>query len=105
MSFNKSEMAFDDLRPHLDRALGSERGIKIICENYAQAIVLRARFNYYRKLDRQSNSKTYPEDHPLHGHSIYDRIVLRVPKKGADNDHCVFLEKRMFDTWTVEEIK
>lgn len=104
MTFSKSLLAFDDLRPHFDRALGSERGIKVVCDNYSQATVLRARFNYFRKLDRQNNGKTYEEGHPLYNRSIYDRLVLRVPKKGAADDNCLFLEKRTADTWTTEEL-
>jgi hypothetical protein len=105
MNFSQSLLAFDDLRPHFDRALGSERGIKITCDSYSQAVILRARFNYYRKLDRQSNKRTYGEEHPLHNRSIYDRLILRVPKKGTADENCVFLEKRSPEAWKIEEIK
>lgn len=105
MPFSHSLLAFDDLRPHLDRALGAERGIKITCDNHGQAVILRARFNYYRTLDRQTNGRTYEEEHPLHRRSIYDRLIMRVPKKGTPDENCVFLEKRLSETWKVEEIK
>lgn len=103
--FSQSIFSFDDIKPHLDRALGSEKGIKVTCDSHKQAVILRARFNYYRTLDRKSNTKTYEEGHPLHGRSIYDRLVLRVPREGNPEDTSVFIEKRLPETWKIEEIK
>lgn len=105
MAFNQSPLAFDDLKPHFDRALEAEKGIKIVCDSFAQATILRARFNYYRKLDRQANTKVYEADHPLYGKSLYDKLILRVPKKGTVDSHCLYIEKRVPTDWKVEDLE
>lgn len=104
MNWNKSPLAFGDVRDAFERALNAERGIKITCASHGEAIILRSRFNYYRKLDRADNRNTYPEDHPLHGSSAYDRLVLRVPPKGAPDDTAVFIEPRKVEDLAIEDL-
>lgn len=105
MSYNKSLLAFDDIKPEFDKALLAKKGIKIRCDSHAKAIVLRSRFNYYRTADRKENAKSLEPAHPLHGRSVYDKLILRVPRKGDKDDNCVFLEKRSSEGWLVEEIE
>ena len=105
MSFSKSMFAFDDVKPTLDRALEAEKGIKVVCNNYGHAIITRSRFHYYRQMDREQNAKNYPPEHPLWNRSVYDKLILRVPKKGAPDAHCLYVEKRRAEDFQVEEIE
>jgi hypothetical protein len=104
MSYNKSLLAFDDVKPAFDRALEHPKGLRIKCETHAKAIVLRGRFNYFRGADRKENTKIYPNDHPLWNRSIYDKLILRVPKKGSEDENYVYLEKRSVDNFEIEDL-
>src|SRR5262245_58537559 len=104
MSYSKSVFAFDDVQPAFDKALAAEKGIRIVCASRSAAIILRSRFNYFRKLDRDENKKTYEPGHHLYGRSMYDRLILRVPPKGDANEHCVYIEKRDVSDLNIEEL-
>lgn len=104
MGFNLSPLAFDDIREAFDRALSAPKGIRIPCTSRGAAIVLRSRFNYYRKLDREENRKTYPPEHPMYGKSAYDKLVLHIPSKGHAEENVLFVEPRPSLELTIEEI-
>lgn len=100
----KSVNAFNDARELLDRALATPKGIKIACGSRQAATVLRARCNYFRKIDREENKKTYEEGHHLNGASAYDVLALRIPPKGAEGDSVLYIEPRLASQLEVEEI-
>jgi len=76
-------MAYKDCYEALNAALEHPKGVKIPCETREAAERLRARMHYARKLDRDDNAAIYPEtDHPLHGRSQYDILVVRVSMNG-----------------------
>lgn len=104
MSFNKSPLAFDDIRAIFEKALQTEHGVRIPCRNRATAVVLRSRFNYFRVQDREYNAKTYDPDHLMHGRSMYDKFVLRLPHQGAPDDHVLYIQPRSMGEMTVEEL-
>jgi hypothetical protein len=104
MSFNKSTLAFNDIQGAFARALETPKGIRIPCASRGAVITLRARFNYFRKLDRAENKRTYPSDHPMWGKSAYDRLVLRVPPKGHADEMVLFIEPHSIDDLIIEEI-
>ena len=104
MSYNKSPLAFDDIREALDRALAAPKGIRIPCANRGAAVTLRSRFNYYRKMDRSENRRNYTSDHPMHGKSAYDRLALRIPPKGTDQENVLYIEPHLISDMTIEEI-
>jgi hypothetical protein len=101
---NRSPNAFTDVVEAFDRALNAPRGIRIACGTYGQAIRLRQRFNYYRKLDRARNRDTYPPDNPLHGVSVYDSLELRIPPKADPNSNVLFIEPRLVENLIIEDI-
>lgn len=104
MSFNKSPLAFDDIRAIFEKALNSEHGLRIPCRSRAAAVVLRSRFNYFRVQDREFNKNTYDPDHLMHGRSMYDKFVLRLPYQGAPDDHVLYIQPRAIGDMTVEEL-
>jgi len=105
MSYNKSPLAFDDIAEAFERALNSPKGVRISCANRGAAIVLRSRFNYFRKLNREDNKRTYPTDHHLWNRSPYDKLILRVPPKGGPEEAVLYIEPRSIDDMTIEEIE
>lgn len=104
MSYNRSPLAFDDIREVFDKALNSNKGLRISCVNRGAAFVLRSRFNYFRTIDRRESAKIYPTDHPMWAKSAYDKLVLRIPAKGTDEENILYIEKRRADKLRFEEI-
>jgi hypothetical protein len=76
MSFNKAPIAFDDVREVLNQAIDTKNGIKITFETLAEGARFRQRAYYYIRQDRENSKKVYPEDHPMHGVSVYDKLCL-----------------------------
>jgi hypothetical protein len=101
----KSHHANEGLRPFLDEALNSENGIIMKCGSYGQAINTRHRLNALRVYDRKNSMLIYPTGHPMWGCSIYDSLVLSVPKEGEIGDNCIFIKKEDFSDIKVELIK
>ena len=104
MSYNKSPLAFDDIREAFERALNAERGIRITCVSRGAATILRARFNYFRWMNRKENAHTYEPDHPMWNRSVYDRLVLRIPPKGSPEEAVLYIEPRLVSSLSIEEI-
>lgn len=103
MGYSKAVNAFEDIEAAFERALQAPKGIRIACRSRGEAVVLRSRFNYYRKLDRKRNESIYEPDHPMHGRSPYDRLVLRIPPKG-NGDYILYIEPRSVEDLNIEEL-
>ena len=82
MSISTSIKAYQDCYPYLDQALESPIGIRIDVgsgsDGVGAAHQLRMRLHYARKLSRVEAEKVYPFDHPSHGVSVYDSLVIRI---------------------------
>lgn len=104
MSYNRSPLAFDDIREAFDRAISSPRGIRIACTSRGAAVMLRSRFNYFRKLNRAENVQIYSADSPMWNRSVYDKLVLRIPPKGDALENILFIEPRSIGDLQIEEI-
>jgi len=104
MGFSKSILAYDDVREVLDQALASESGVRLKFGSNGQAVSVRQRFNSFRKSDRGENRKIYAEDHLMHGRSVYDKLVLKVPKKGEPDDNYLYIHKRSAAWFEIEPL-
>src|SRR5262245_5072405 len=94
--FNKSPLAFDDIRELLDKALDRlPKALRVPCQDHSHAMSRRTRFNYFRAMDRDQNARTYPEGHPMHKKTPYDRLIFRIPRKGAPDDNYIYIEPRI----------
>ncbi len=96
----KSAYALEALREALDRALAAPKGIALTCDNRGHAVSTCARLNTLRVADRKRSLEIYPEDHPMYGCSIYDRLIIKVPK----GDQKVLIEKGDLSQFIVEDI-
>jgi hypothetical protein len=104
MSYNKSPLAFDDIAEAFERALAAPKGIRIPCASRGAAINLRSRFNYLRKINRTENRTVYGPEHPMHGRSIYDKLILRIPPREAADCTTLYIEPRSIEDLRIEEI-
>lgn len=77
MSYNTSITSYLDIRAALDRALESEKGVRLRFTDEKAAITFKGRWHTLRYLDRKENKKIYPEDHPLWGRSVYDVLMSK----------------------------
>ena len=103
--YNKSPLAFDDLREVFDKAMEAQRGLRVVCKSRSEAVITRSRLNYLRKMDRKENAITYQNDHPLYMRSVWDKLVLRIPAKGTPEEAVIYIEKRSSDNLVLEEIE
>ena|SRR5215475_4799064 len=104
MSWNKSPLAFDDVRQAFEDALTSETGIRIRYATRGRAVTERSRFNYFRKVERADSKNVYEPDHPLHGRCMYDKFTLRIPPKGAEDETYLYIEPRKYEDLEIEVI-
>lgn len=78
MSQINSLRAYDDCRKVFESALLDPRGARARIGDQGMAMNMRTRMHYFRNLDREANKLTYPEDHSMHGTSVYDPYVVRL---------------------------
>jgi len=83
MPVNTSPLAQEDIRQAMDRAVSSEKGIRITFKegspeaNSAIATSVRARMHKLRLADRRNSTEVYPQDHPMHGQSAWDGLFIQ----------------------------
>lgn len=85
---SESTLSYNDVRAVCDRALANGRGLNITCNDLSEAHSLRFRIYAMRNLDRAANSRTYAADHPMHGKSVYDQLML-TPRQKEDDSYCL----------------
>ena len=84
----------------LDKALSGEIGARVKLPSLDAATHLRARVHQARKIDRDENRAAYEEDHPMHGQSVYDKLVCRI--KQVDGHPYLYLEQRNAESFEIE---
>lgn len=102
--FNRSPLAFEDCKAIFDQAMDSKSGIQVRCQSYGEAYGLKTRLNTYRAMDREENRKIYQPDDRMYGNSAYDRLVIQLAKRGAKDDHVVWVMPRLAKKWDVHPI-
>lgn len=101
MSLPTSTLAYSQCYEVLDLALKDSLGIRMRVdrkpspqENLDAAMNFRMRCHQARKLDRDRNAEVYPDpEHPLHGRSAYDVLIIRDPKVTHDGDVYLVIER------------
>lgn len=78
MPLAKNLNAYEDIRPHFDRALQSANGIRITTPTHGAAVSLRARFYSMRKLEREQSLQIYDPEDPRRGVSPYENLAITV---------------------------
>lgn len=91
MGMNSSLLAYDDCIALFDRAIADPKGIRVTFSDEGAARKMISRLHYCRTLVRTSNVDVYPDtDHPMHGKSEYDKIIVRL--RQSDGDIYLYLE-------------
>ena len=93
MTVSTSKSAYLDCYDLLDRALDSPIGIRNRCANRGMAHNLRTRLHYARAISRRESLHIYAPDHPQHGTSPYDPLVIRI--QHDDSGWWIYIEPRM----------
>lgn len=102
MSASTSRLSYQDAYDILDRAVANEKGIRVHVPDFGAGNNLRLRLHQARKIDREDNRDTYPEDHKLHGRSVYDPLVARL--KQGHGKWWLYLEKMSAESLTIEPL-
>ena len=97
------KFTYTDIQNTFEKALSSPNGIKLTCGSYQEAIMLRARFNAFRKQNRKANAEIYPPDHEMHGNSAYDVLVLKIPPKNSADSNILYITPHTISA-LIEEI-
>lgn len=102
MSVSNSPLAYSDCREVMQSAIEDKRGVRVRMDSMGDAMHFRMRCHQARSLDRKENAKSYERDHPLHGRSAYDVLVLRL----VEDVDCawVYFEKVALDISRVESL-
>lgn len=78
MSYNTSITSYPDIRGAADKALASEKGVRLRFPDERTALTFKGRFHSFRYQDRKENMKIYTDpDHPMHGRSAYDPLMIK----------------------------
>lgn len=77
MSYNTSITAYPDIRGAADKALASEKGVRLRFPDERAAMTFKGRFHSFRYQDRKENAKIYPEGHIMHKRSAYDPLMIK----------------------------
>lgn len=70
--------AYEDIRPYFEKALASEKGIRVELPTKGQAVNLRQRLYTLRKLDRIASTDTFDIGDERYGVSPYDLLNIEV---------------------------
>jgi hypothetical protein len=78
MSASNDFPAYADCYEFFERAMASERGVRVHFDSVAEAKAYRFRMNTARQLDRGRNRRIYATDpnHPAYGRSEYAAIII-----------------------------
>ncbi len=83
MNTSVSLYAYEDCYELLDRALEASEGIRALCKDGGDANQLRLRLHRARILSRSQSMAMYPDpNHPEHGKSVYDDLIVSMRAEG-----------------------
>ena len=77
MAYNTSITSYVDIRAALDKALESEKGVRLRFPDAKAAMTFKGRVHSLRFLDRKENKKIYNETDPMYGRSVYDPLMVK----------------------------
>jgi hypothetical protein len=109
MGYSSRPLAQEDIKGAMDRAVESERGVRVRCSSRSEAIIMRARANSFRARVRKENRLIYEVDHPMHNNSVYDciRMTLEPGDKGPareDGSVDLLLTRVTVNDLTIEDL-
>lgn len=104
MSMSNSRLSYGDCFEIMDAALEEKRGKRIPFDDYGQVMNFRLRMHHARAIDRADNKSIYDDpSHPMHGRSLYDRLIMRV--KPIGDRYYLYIEKVERQDLTIESLE
>src|SRR6266702_8822129 len=85
MPTSTSRLAYGDCYDLLDKAVEDAKGMRVRFSTFAGAQAFRMRMYAARSVDREDNKGIYPKDHPMHGRSPYDVLLMSVRRVSYDS--------------------
>lgn len=102
MSLPRDLSAYDDCSDLFERAVQAKDGIRVSQPSRENAMALRARLHYFRRLCRDLACATNNSDSPDWNRSSYDHLVVRDPRE-IDGEWWLYIEPRSL-SGTIEEL-
>lgn len=102
MTISNSRQSYRDCYEVWEKALKDPSGVRVKQDNEEAAVFFRMRMHQARKLHREDNAKTYPEGHPMHGSSPYDRLVARI--RHRRDGVWIYLEHQTIDPSAIQSL-
>jgi len=103
MSLPNSLRAYADCVSLFDAAMADDKGARANLGTYDACLNMRTRMHYYRTLDRKANAETYPSDHPQHGTSAFDDLVVQI-FPDEDGQYWLYISKRSAKILAIESL-
>jgi hypothetical protein len=99
MPFSDQIAAYPDVAELLDKALTSEKGLKLTFSTDAEATINAGRMNHYRSRLRRENAKTFPPGDHRHNTTPYEGLMIK--RRG----NIIMIEKLSMERFNLEELK
>jgi hypothetical protein len=91
MPLPNTRLAYLDCYEIFDKALEDTRGVRVKVKDRNEAIRLRMRLQYARRLQRDENCATYEPGDPMFGRSIYDTLMVKL--REVEGVSYIYVEK------------
>lgn len=98
----ESRLAYDDCYELFDKALETDKGIRVRMRDEGEAWDYRLRLYCARTVDRKDNRIERKKDDPLYSRSVYDPLVVRVRTEKGET--WLYIEKRNTRDLEIQDI-
>lgn len=78
MALSKTLSDYEDIRPKLDHALTTEKGIRVLLPDHGKAVHMRQRCYALRKLEKRASQDIFEIGDERRGTSAYDNLEFAV---------------------------
>jgi hypothetical protein len=104
MALQSQIEAYHDCLGYYERAL-EKGGIRLKTKgNEGDAKYLQLRLHKARQLHREENARMYPDGHPMHGNSPYDKFSVANPRRDTEGFWWVYIETRGAGVLEIEDL-
>ena len=96
--------AYEDCLEYFDRAIVTEKGIRVEFKSESEAQRFQMRMHQARAILRADSKRMYAPEEPQHGNCDYDKLVVKNPIPGAEDNWWVYIEHHSSKVMSVEEL-
>lgn len=104
MTTSSTITAYEDMRTVSERAINSERGIRMKFPSRGAAVHFRQRLYKFRTLDREASKRVYDKGENAWGTSPYDGLFCTISEKDEEGNYFVLIQKRSAGAMEIEEL-